>query len=85
MDRNLISNPCTRCGKPRIVISTSEERVGNSNIVTKETVCPDPECQAKVEKQLKSEEAKRIELKLAGERRNMPWEIKKKAVPQKTV
>lgn len=50
---------CVRCGKPRIVLSVKEEKVGNSIITTTETICPDPECQKKVDGILATEQQKR--------------------------
>lgn len=53
------SSVCIKCGKQRIVVATHEEKVGNSVVVYKETACPDPECQKKVEKILAGELEKR--------------------------
>jgi hypothetical protein len=50
---------CIECGKQRIVVGTYEEKVGNSVVVYKETICADPECQKKVEKTLAKELEKR--------------------------
>lgn len=50
---------CVRCGKQRIVLSTKEEVVGTSTIITTETICPDPECQKKVNGMLSMEQEKR--------------------------
>lgn len=50
---------CIECGKKRIVVGTYEEKVGNSTVVYKETICADPECQKKVEKTLAKELEKR--------------------------
>ncbi|HKB88372.1 MAG TPA: hypothetical protein VKC53_01845 [Patescibacteria group bacterium] len=50
---------CVRCGKARIVLSTNEEKIGNSIIVTTETICPDPDCQKKVDGMLSIEQEKR--------------------------
>jgi hypothetical protein len=50
---------CIECGKQRIVVGTHEEKVGNSVVVYKDTICPDPECQKKVEKTLAKELEKR--------------------------
>ena len=51
-----ISNPCYRCGKERIKAKTWNEKVtnfmGTSVITYTQTVCPDPECQKIVEKEL---------------------------------
>jgi transposase len=50
---------CIECGKQRIVVGTHTEKVGNSVVVYKDTICPDPECQKKVEKTLAKELEKR--------------------------
>jgi len=50
---------CVRCGKQRIVLSVKEEKIGNSVISTMETICPDPECQKKVDGMLNIEQEKR--------------------------
>jgi hypothetical protein len=55
------TNPsiCIECGKQRIVVRTYEEKVGNSVVVYKETICANPECQKKVDKTLAKELEKR--------------------------
>ena len=50
---------CIVCGKHRIVVATHEEKIGNSTVTYKETICPDPECQKRVEKVLGKELEKR--------------------------
>jgi hypothetical protein len=50
---------CIVCGKRRIVVGSHEEKIGNSTVVYKDTICPDPECQKKVEKVLGKELEKR--------------------------
>lgn len=48
-----LSNPCTRCGKERIITKTWTEKMdtffGTSTVTHTETSCPDPECQKIVE------------------------------------
>ncbi len=63
MDKK-ISNPCTRCGIERIVVKTWEEKVGNSTVVNIETVCPNPECQKKVNSDNKKQHDRYIAMKL---------------------
>lgn len=50
------SNVCTRCGKVRIDSKTWKEKttnfMGTITVIHTETVCPDPECQKIVQKQL---------------------------------
>ncbi len=47
---NTITNPCVRCGKQRIDGKTWVDETGYSKITRVTTVCPDPECQAEVDK-----------------------------------
>jgi hypothetical protein len=65
--KNLPSNPCTRCGKERIVSRTYNEEIatffGTSTVTHTETVCPDPECQKIVEERLDAQKQKSQELK----------------------
>ena len=60
---------CPRCGKERIVVSTHNETVSQSQVVYTQTVCPNPECQKLVEKDLKNDERKRAILKEEQEKR----------------
>ncbi len=56
------SNPCTRCGKQRVISNIHKERVGGSLVTVSSTICPDPECQAIVEKQLEKERVQRAQI-----------------------
>ena len=69
MDTIISASVCIRCGKQRILFSTTQAMVGNSSIVTKETICPDSECQKKVEVILKAEQDKRTQSNLLKESR----------------
>lgn len=59
-------NICIRCGKERVVSEswTGElERDSEMKVIKyTKSVCPDPECQAKVDQQLKSHRAKKAEM-----------------------
>ena len=55
-----ISNPCIRCGKQRIDLTTFKEVIGTSVVIHTQTVCPDSDCQKKVEVLLEKEEEKRM-------------------------
>ncbi len=57
------SSVCTRCGKPRIVVKTYEEKIETSTVTYTITECSDPECQKLVNKTLKQEESKRKHIK----------------------
>lgn len=43
------NSPCIRCGKERIISKVWEEKIDDSVIINTEMVCPDPECQKKVD------------------------------------
>lgn len=66
-------NPCTRCGKQRIIAKTWTEDVvaffGTSTVTYTETVCPDPECQKIVEEKLEAQKQKSREMQDAKEKR----------------
>jgi hypothetical protein len=44
--------PCIRCGKLRIVAKSWSERVSGSLITYTQTICPDPDCQKIVDREL---------------------------------
>jgi len=54
----MITSPCIRCGKTRIVGKTWKEKINGSMVVFTQTVCPDNECQKIVEEQLQLKKAK---------------------------
>lgn len=60
---------CTRCGKPRIVVDSYDEKVETSTVTYTITECSDPECQKLVEKTLKAEKVKRQFIKDEQEKR----------------
>lgn len=76
MVKNLVSNPCIRCGKGRITTSSYEEYIGKSKVIVTSTVCPDSSCQAKVDRQLEKEQARREEIRNSLEKRKFGWEAK---------
>lgn len=43
-------NPCVQCGKERIDGKTWKGKAGASVVMYTSTICPDPECQKKVDK-----------------------------------
>lgn len=61
---------CIRCGKARVVLSQIEEKVGTSVIFITESVCPDPDCQKKVDAMFGDEKAKRAASALEKEERD---------------
>ena len=80
MDVILTNNPCLRCGKNRIVVSSHEEYIGNSKIKITKTACPDPDCQVIVDRQLEKEKAKRTEVAVAFEKRKEAGKLEKAAL-----
>lgn len=62
---------CTRCGKPRIVIDSYEEKVEKSTVVYTIASCSDPECQKIVDRLLVEEERKRGVIKSEQEKREL--------------
>ncbi len=56
------SNPCVRCGTERIVSKQWKEKqktlAGTTEIVFFQTICPNPACQALVDKALREEAPK---------------------------
>jgi hypothetical protein len=44
-------NPCYRCGKERKIVKKWEEQTQGAKIKCTMAVCPDPECQKKVDAQ----------------------------------
>jgi hypothetical protein len=75
-----ISNPCIRCGKERIVSKTYKTKTENGSVlICTETVCPDPECQKKVDSMLSKERKKRkIQKKESEERERLRHQKKSK-------
>lgn len=65
---NKFTNPCTRCGKERILKKKWKETTltfSGKKIVVNRTmnVCPDKECQKVVDKELNAQKAKRDKIK----------------------
>ena len=67
----IISIPCTRCGKERVISKVWEEKIDSSVIVITETVCPDLECQKKVNTDNKKQRDKYTAIKLKSKQRVM--------------
>ena len=58
------SNPCTRCGKERILLRKWKEQVPTLSgtfieVTRSDNICPDPECQEKVQAELDKQKANR--------------------------
>jgi len=69
MKQSTTSNPCSRCGKERIVSRIWKEKVFNSVIVNVEKICPDPECQKIVNRENKKQKDKYKAIRLRTEER----------------
>jgi hypothetical protein len=69
---NFSTSICTRCGKQRIISRTWKEEMetitGTTTVEYSETICPDPECQKIVEKQLSEQKEKNDQRKAKKER-----------------
>jgi hypothetical protein len=82
------SNPCTRCGKERIVAKRWVEEIptvsGTKIEVTHTSnICPDPECQKVVEKELAAAQGKRDKIKADREKRVVENLANKKLAAEK--
>lgn len=63
-----IKNTCTVCGKQRVAVSTEEEIINGSKIITTNFACPDPECQKKTDDKLEHERVEREKMKTRNEK-----------------
>lgn len=77
---NIISNPCTRCGKQRIVVKTKKERINGSLVITTMTCCPDSECQKLVDQQLKKDKDARDRLINQSKNPSSPFNKQRKDI-----
>lgn len=62
------TNPCTRCGKERIVSRTWKERIQTFSgavivQINSDTICPDAQCQKIVEEELFVQKQKRDKIR----------------------
>lgn len=72
-------NPCIRCGTERIIVKTWKEKIGDSVIINKKSICPNPECQEKVDLDNKKERDKNKAFRLKSEQRAMVKKAKRDA------
>ena len=63
------SNPCIRCGTQRIIKRSWQEKIDNSIIINTQTICPNKECQQKVDFDIKKQRDKNIAMRLRNEQR----------------
>jgi hypothetical protein len=66
-----VLNPCILCGKQRIEVKTYKEKVGEFFVTRTLTVCPDENCQKKVESMLAKEKQKRQVVKEESDKREV--------------
>lgn len=69
------TNTCPRCGKQRVAGKTWSEGVGAFKVKVVMTVCPDKECQKKVDEEYqkgKKERADQAEARQALKAKNAP-------------
>ena len=71
---------CTRCGKPRIIVKTYEEKIESSTVTYTITECSDPACQKLVNKTLQTEKNKRKFIKDEQVKRE---EVRRLAIEEK--
>lgn len=76
----MTTSVCTRCGKPRIIVKTYEEKIETSTVTYTITECSDPECQKMVNKTLLTEKKKRQFIKDEQVKRE---EARKKVIEDK--
>jgi len=76
----MAGSACTRCGKPRIVVKTYEEKVETSTVTYTITECSDPDCQKQVNKTLLTEKKKRKFIKDEQVKRE---EVRRQAIEEK--
>lgn len=76
-----MTNVCSRCGKPRIVVKKWVEKMktgyGISAITHTETVCPDPKCQQAVNRELAAQREKRRQIESDRESRALAMKTKR--------
>lgn len=76
------SNPCILCGSERYVVKTWQEEVGNSKVTMTETVCPNKECQKKVDQENRRIREKNEAMKQRTEQRLLQRKAAKEAERQ---
>lgn len=62
-------NLCVRCGTERVLLRTYEEKIGTSIVITNDMICPNKECQKKVDQDNKKQRDKNILMRLRSEQR----------------
>lgn len=65
----VITNTCTRCGTPRVVVKTWKEKMGDSTIYNTQTACPNKTCQQQVDADIQKQNEKHAILRQKREER----------------
>lgn len=73
------NTPCIRCGKERIASKTWDEELNGSTVTYTLTVCPDPECQKKVDAELKKHSDRIADIQAKSLKRRVSNRRNKKA------
>lgn len=76
-------NFCIRCGKERKIIRTWKEKMYDSIIINTESVCPDPQCQKKVDSENKKQHDKNDAIKQRSEKRALDRQAERTANKKK--
>jgi hypothetical protein len=53
------SSPCSRCGTERIVLKTWKEKLDANEVTCTQKICPNPECQKMVDREINSQKEKK--------------------------
>ncbi len=53
------SSPCSRCGTERIVLKTWKEKLDANEVICTQKICPNPECQKMVDKEINTQKEKK--------------------------
>lgn len=75
------TNPCNRCGKQRVVVRSYQEVVGSTTVTRTESVCPDPDCQKKVDKTNSAEKEKRLNASYTSQNKRFTYSNKPTTKP----
>ena len=79
------SNPCIRCGTQRVVKRSWKEKIDNSIIINTQTICPNKDCQKKVDFDIKKQKDKNTAMRVRNEQRILDRKMgRKPAVYNKT-
>ncbi len=72
------SNPCIRCGTERIIKKSWKEKVDNSIIINTLNICPNKDCQKKVDFDIKRQKDKNTAMRVRNEQRILDRKLGRK-------